>query len=351
LVNRTTLTEHRSSVAAGYARALLDYSVANGAQRDALLRASGLYPRDLQDPERMIDFAKYVKLMTTAKALTRDAALALHFGEAYATDDLSIVGLIGMSSKCAADAAAELDRYSRLIADVETDEGAGGRRFGFEKVSDGMLIVDRRKNPNEFPELTESSATRMMQASRRLAAGGTFIKAVYFTHKEPSYRSEYDRIFQIPLFFQSPRNALLLTDGAWQKLRPPLSSDYLLNILKQRADLLLRALPSDNSSVSSKVEALVRSGLLRGEANTAAIALHLGLSRQALYSRLKHESTTFTNIVRELRLELALNCLARDMSVSDTAFRLGFSDPAAFSRAFKRWTGSSPTDARVSRQR
>ncbi|MGZ8336908.1 MAG: helix-turn-helix transcriptional regulator, partial [Allosphingosinicella sp.] len=74
------------------------------------------------------------------------------------------------------------------------------------------------------------------------------------------------------------------------------------------------------------------------------IARELGLSRQTLYRRLKEEGTTFAALVDGVRRRVALRLVREQaLSVKQIAYRLGFSDPAAFSRAFKRWTGSSPS--------
>ena len=73
------------------------------------------------------------------------------------------------------------------------------------------------------------------------------------------------------------------------------------------------------------------------------IAGALGLSRQTLFRRLRAEGVTFEQVLDELRHKLALNHLGvSKTSVKQTARLLGYSDPSAFSRAFKRWTGSSP---------
>jgi AraC-like DNA-binding protein len=58
---------------------------------------------------------------------------------------------------------------------------------------------------------------------------------------------------------------------------------------------------------------------------------------------LKAEGVTFEQVLDELRHRLALRYMREGMSVKQAAYRLGFSEPAAFSRAFKRWTGRSPS--------
>jgi AraC-like DNA-binding protein len=70
----------------------------------------------------------------------------------------------------------------------------------------------------------------------------------------------------------------------------------------------------------------------------------LGMSRQTLYRRLREEGTSFEEILEAKRRQLAIRYLAMDrLSVKAASYKLGFSDPAAFSRAFKRWTGVSPS--------
>ena len=80
-----------------------------------------------------------------------------------------------------------------------------------------------------------------------------------------------------------------------------------------------------------------------GDVGIDTIAAKLSLTRAGLYRKLKHEEATFARVLDELRHKLALHYLdGRKVSVSQTAYLVGFSDPAAFSRAFKRWTGKSP---------
>ncbi len=91
--------------------------------------------------------------------------------------------------------------------------------------------------------------------------------------------------------------------------------------------------------VEAELEPLLATGPIRIE----RVARALGCSRQTLYRRLKAEGLTFEQVLDDLRRRRALK-LVRDaaLPVKEIAWRLGFSDPAAFSRAFKRWTGKSP---------
>ena len=97
------------------------------------------------------------------------------------------------------------------------------------------------------------------------------------------------------------------------------------------------------AEVERRLEAVIDSG----EVGIERIARDLGYSRQTLYRRLKAEGTTYEKVLDGLRRRLALRLVREQgLAVKEVAYRLGFSDPAAFSRAFKRWTGTSPGEMR-----
>jgi AraC-like DNA-binding protein len=101
------------------------------------------------------------------------------------------------------------------------------------------------------------------------------------------------------------------------------------------------------SRVRALVERRLESVLESGEVGIERIARDLGYSRQTLYRRLKEEGTTYEQLLDGLRRRLALRLIRHQgLPVKEAAYRLGFSDPAAFSRAFKRWTGTSPGEMR-----
>jgi AraC-like DNA-binding protein len=108
-----------------------------------------------------------------------------------------------------------------------------------------------------------------------------------------------------------------------------------------------KAAPTPESEFRSEVERRLEPMLASGAVRIDEIARELGCSRQTLYRRLKGEGVTFAELLDDLRRRLALRFVREDgLTVKETAFRLGFSDPAAFSRAYKRWTGTSPREAR-----
>jgi AraC-like DNA-binding protein len=280
--------------------------------------------------------------MRAGQELCNDPALALHFGEStFAHAGIGCV--ISGFAETGADSFALFNRYSRLNVEVE-----GGDRFVLAPSAGQLWMVDTRENPNDFPELTELTFACLVCASRQALGEVQFIKAVHMTHAEPAYRAEYDRIFQMPLVFDSDKNALL-TDNAWLTHRNTPSSPYVLGVLSAHAETLLESLESSKST-RGLVERLLMPILSAGNASVDVIAGKLGLSRQTLFRKLRAEDTTFQKVLDELRRKLALHYLSGEKtSVNETARLLGFSDPAAFSRAFKRWTGVSPRGMQASK--
>jgi AraC-like DNA-binding protein len=291
---------------------------------------------DLEDQDNRIGFTRYIDLMRAAKTACNDPALALHFGETSDFAKMSIVGLIGLASETMAEAFAQLNRYGRLV--VEFDGGPD--RFKMIPGREGMWMVDTRENPNEFYELTESTFARMI-CGPRVFGIMQLAQAVHVTHKAPGYAAEYERVYGAPVTFGSDRNAILL-DESLGTHRIQVAPRYAFGILSEHADALLKSL-ENSKSTRGRVEALLMPVLHTGDANIDAVASKLGLSRQTLFRKLKTEGTTFEKVLDALRHKLAVDYLRGEKtSVNETAYLVGFSDPSAFSRAFKRWTGKSP---------
>ncbi|MDR7231148.1 AraC-like DNA-binding protein [Caulobacter sp. BE264] len=331
------------TTSAGVAAGLLAFAVERGADFTMLMDRAGLVPDDLEDPDQRLPLATYMALMRAAQELCDDPALALHFGEAVDLAEISIVGLIMNASATMGDAFAQMQRFGRLT--LETEGLSDGPRFVLT-VRDGHLwAVDTRRDPNSFPELTEGAFARLVCGPRRFLPEPHVLE-VQFTHPAPAWRAEYDRIFQCPVTFSSGWNAMRLDPriATWPVALQP---RYVFGVLVERADDLLREL-EDQRTVRGRVEAELLPLLHTGEISADSVARALGFSRQTLFRKLKAEGATYKTVLDDLRHRMALRYLSgAKASVNETAYLVGFSEPAAFSRAFKRWTGKSPRDVRL----
>jgi AraC-like DNA-binding protein len=323
------------TIEAGIARGLFKYAVSRGAPAEALTELSGITLEGLDDPDARVPITSYMALMRGAKQVTGDPALALHYAEHVDFSEISIVGLLTLSSATMGEALEQMNRYGRLAVEFVGD----GDRFEVSREKDGLWIVDTRRNPNEFYELTETTFGRMAWGPRQFGKGA-FVTAAQVTHPDPGYPEAYAHVFGCPVTFGAERNALRVED--WSENRVAALPRYVFGALSERAHGLLQEL-EQSKSTRGRVESMLMPVLHKGEVNMDAVAKELGMSRQTLFRKLRAEGVTFIGILDELRRTLALHYLSgKKVSVNETAYLVGFSDPAAFSRAFKRWTGASP---------
>lgn len=325
------------TVGAGVARGVIEVAVSRGADREELGLLAGVDPASLADQDNRISVAAYQALIHAGQKLAGDPALALHYGEEVNLWDVSIVGLVGYAAEDLAETFEQLNRYCALIVEADT---AGRPRFSLVEDERGTWIVDNRLEPNRFSELTEVTFSRMITGTRRVTST-RFVKEVHVTHSDPGYRSEYERIFGAPVHFRSDRNAIL-GEGNWPRLKVANAPVYAFGMFSERARALLEQLERSRTA-RGRVESVLMPILHTGDISLERIAAKLGWSRATLYRRLKAEGLTYEAIVDDLRRRLALHYLTGDkVSILDIAYMVGFSDPTAFSRAFKRWTGRSP---------
>ena len=334
-----------STVSAGYTRGLLHLAVSKGASAALLLERSSIDPQELQDPDNRIALPRYVALMKAGKELCADLALALHYGEAVDLGEVSIAALICGAASTVGEAWLQMNRYGRLLFDE--DSGRITDHLELVRDNEGLWLEVSGAAFVAHPCLTESAFARCVCGARALFgstpyfASRPFPRAVHVTHEEPSYRAEYARILGVRPVFGARRNAILIDEGFLTLEMPP-SNRYVFGILSKHAEALLRELESSKST-RGRVETLLMPILHTGDADIEVIAGKLGFSRQTLFRRLKAEGVTFSGVLDELRHRLALRYLSGNrVSVNETAYLVGFSEPAAFSRAFKRWTGASP---------
>jgi AraC-like DNA-binding protein len=327
------------TIGAGYVNALLELAVLKGARRQTLLQRANITSNTLENRDNRIPLDSYQALMAAGKSLCDEPALAMLLGESASLSDVSIVGLICKYSRSNVETFTQINRFGRLVVEVDGHKAEG--RFKMRRNDIGFWMVDTRSNPNRFPELTESAFAMMI--SMQVNAGyPSFARAVHFTHQEPANRVEYDRIINAPIVFGSDKNAILV-DSNLMSLRMPKPDEYAFGIFSEKAEALLLSL-QNTKSVRGQVESILIPILHTGKWDMTQIAETLGFGRQTLYRKLKAENTNFEKLLDELRQKMALQYLsAKKVSVNEAAYLTGYSEPSAFSRAYKRWTGKSPT--------
>lgn len=328
------------TVSSGYAGYLLKLAVSRGARAGELLAAAGIEPAFMETPDARLPFDRFKALMVASKEACGDPALALHFGAAGPFAEFSIVGLIAHAARTMRESFEQLNRYARLV--IEVDGHEAGARFAIVQRADGTWIQDRRRNPNAFPELTESTWVRFIHdRARAFPEREPYVLEVNVTHDAPAHADVYRDFFSMPVVFGAPWNALRIRES-WLD-EPTGSKDrYVFGVFNAHADELMKSL-TETQTLRGRIEAALIPVLHTGNVSMENTAQRLGFSRSTLHRRLKQEGQTFEEILDALRQRMAIDYLGgRKVSVNEAAYLTGFSEPSAFSRAFKRWTGTSP---------
>jgi AraC-like DNA-binding protein len=330
---------------AGYAKGLVNFAVSLGADRSELLRRAKLETPDLEDPDNRIPFDSYVALMKAGAQLAGEPALALKYGQAVRMQELSIVGLICEACETTIEVGAQLNRYGRLVYD--TSDGKPADIIRVVRNESGLWMEAVTELFVAHPFVCESEFARLVWNIKAMFGTTEYLQEhpfpleVHFAHPAPSYRAEFDRVFSAPVVFGTKWNAMRFHEGFLALRQPPINR-YVFGVLSDKANALLKSLET-SKTVRGQIEGMLIPALHKGEPSVEKIAEKMGLSRQTLYRKLKAEGATFEKLLDELRHKMALYYLnGRKVSVNETAYLVGFSDPSAFSRAFKRWTGASP---------
>ena len=330
------------TIAAGFVSALLDYAVQKGADQGQLLAASDLSLEQLSDQDGRVPILAYQAMIAAAMDATGDTALLLRHTLETRLETMSVVGQIVHSSASLAHSIDQLNRYLRLMAD--TDALRNRDRFELLHELGELWIVDHL--PVQGPEhiALEASFARFISEFRRSFPDQVFSLEMEVTYGPPPHVAEYPDLFRIPVRFNATRNALRI-DPVWvtsdTEFEP--GNAYAFGIFTRHADALLTE-SERTDTIRARIEAQILPDLHKGSQSMDGIARDLGMSRQTLYRRLKEEGVTFADIHDDLRRRMALDYLtARKVTVNEAAYLLGFSEASSFVRAFKRWTGQSPT--------
>lgn len=326
-------------------RDIVQYVVAQGVEADALYQAAKLDPAWLEDPDRQVVGEVLQNLWRSAVGQAGDLNLGLHIGEAFDLSAIGIVGYVMLNCKTYGQVLEKLCHYTQLFSrGVTLHHHVTGSWVYCDCDIVGSLknyLLDEPRHP------IESTFAALFTATQQLTGRALDAQAVWFQHPRPVDVSEHERIFQTTVQFSQPANRIILNTAC---LNWPVRSanPNLLSVFEAHAIAMLNT-QNQSQSYSQQVMMAIAQGL-QGEVPTLeAIARTLMISVRQLQRELQTENTTYQQLLDETRQTLAFQALKNpETSIHDVAFLLGFSEPSAFHRAFKRWTGQTPRSYRLS---
>jgi AraC-like DNA-binding protein len=308
---------------------------------DSALGEAGLTTLALADDEGWIPFTKHAALLDCAAYLTGDDCYAARLATEVDIRDSGAVAFIGFASRTLEDALRNLERYSRVLSEaVQIRLSLSDRTAVVEGVADQDLV--RCGQAMEFGISLLLSYYRFC-TRRRITP-----LEVRFVHRRRTGLAELRGILGCPVSFGCARveETLRREDLA---ISLPSSDDKLLKLLKKHAEIVLSARGTNQPDLLQQLERRIVEMLPKGQARAKIFAGEIGISERTFHRRLEEMGTSFTELVDRLRRELAMRYIEdRNVPLGDVAFLLGYANQSSFSTAFRRWTGTSPRQVRIS---
>lgn len=327
----------RASVPVAYVQLGLELAAERGIERAALLKGMGIDPALLDRADGRVALTQCARLIARVMRQTREAGLGYEFG---LRSNLAAHGNIGyglMSQATVGEALAFGLKYGRL-------------RNPFFKLSlsiDGdQAVIDVRETLPLGPmrqHALDAVLVSMARIGRQISGSFKPQLELRFDCAEPAHYTRY-RPRLPPVVFAAGANQLRFPAEYLQRpLRTGNSSTAQLLAGQCEREL---SLVGEIDNVAERVRALL-ADTDRAYPDLATVAARLHLSGRTLKRKLQQRDLSFLQLLDEARKRDGLRLLAdRTLGVGDVAERMGYSDPASFTRAFRKWTGQTPTDWR-----
>lgn len=310
-----------------------------GLEPEALFRQAGLEPEKIKDAKARYSESASTRLLSSIIEASGDPCFGLNVGAFWHPSALHGLGFAWMASRSLEEALDRLVRYFRILIT--------GERLLMEQRGDGHLLSI--ETPPEYPRAPDVLYDLIFAAvvhMCRLSAGEDFHPAaVMLRRSAPPCADQFAAYFQTTVKFDAGQDAILMPTMALRAELPTANVD-IATASDQIVEQYLAEI--DRTEVSVRVAAKLVAMLPSGRVSERAIADSLYMSSRSLQRRLKAEGTTFKALLDATRRDLGIRYLKQsNMSIDEITYMLGFSDSSNFSRAFKRWTGSSPTQFRA----
>ncbi len=313
---------------------LLDFAERRGLQRGRLLKAAGLRVDPAEDPDSRIRTANMLKLWRAVIDDLDDPCLGLHVGSSIHAKQLGLVGYAIFHSKNLHSAMHRFSRYVRIISDaVQFEIQESAKEASFTWTVHPALAALRHP--------VETGVALMVALGREITGTNVSPDRVEFPGAPPDDTREYRRYFGCPVEFGRP---VARVTSRRQALNLPCKAPdpTLLAYLEELAENKLNPLEGRVERTSDAVRRVLWSMLPGGRPDLWRTAAELDVSVRTLQRRLGEEGSSFSKVLDELRRDLSNELLAdRSLSVAEVAFMLGYSEPSAFQRAYRRWWGVS----------
>lgn len=300
-----------------------------GYDLDALLTAAGLRREDVDNPDVYISPRACAGVFAAACEQRRMPNLALQLALNTPIGATPLLDYLIVSSDSVGHGLARLARYLRLVNP--------GIRLGIrDRLNPVRVVVERASGPFETELTVSLSVLRFMrETDDQLRAAHAC-----FTH-EPDDLAAFAMALKCPIRVRASWNGWALSNDAMHL--PLRRSDPALGRWLERQAAAILARQPTTGDVRDEVRGVLSTQLTAGEMRIDAVARRLATTPRTLQRRLARAGTSFEALCDDARKQAAQTYLAdTTLTIAEVTYLLGYSEPAAFHRAFRRWHGTTP---------
>lgn len=305
-----------------------------------LLKSSGLSAHEVHTGGVRVETHKQIRVLELVAAALPDDLLGFHLSFDLELREIGLLYYTMASSATLGDALQRAARYSAIV-----NEGVA---LGLTENHELEIHLDYVGVPRYSDrQQIEFWMATLMRCCRVLTGSQLLPRCVRFRHHRSNIPSEVTSFFGAEIAFDADRDSIALARSVLDF--PVVNADRNLNdLLVRYCEEALASRARVAGSIRSAVENAITPLLPHGGARLADVARQLGMSERTLARRLTAEGLNFNGVLEQLRADLAQRHL-RDstLSISQIAWLLGYQEVSAFTHAFKRWTGVTPSDMRA----
>ena len=311
----------------------------------AVLRELGYDPAEVLDefglelslfdnPENTISYSRRSQLIEHCVRKTQCPHLGHLIGRHIDSSSLGLVGLLMHQSPDVVTALNSLVRYAYLhvrgaVTYLEILDDIAF--LGYSIIQPGVEARD---------QIGDGAVTIIFNTLKAYCGEEWHALSVHFAHSTPVDTHPFWKYFNAPLHFDSERNGVIFSAG-WLQQPVVDANPELRKKIQQQIDQLEVIYRDD---FAEQVRRVLSPALLTQHASADQVAAIFSIHQRTMHRRLNSCGTSFQELSDQSRFEIARQLLENSsMQLSQIAETLGYAEASPFSRAFRRWSGTTPT--------
>ncbi|MCK8495238.1 AraC family transcriptional regulator [Spirosoma sp. RP8] len=318
---------------------LLAYAVQKDISPERLCKLSGLDWEVIRRRGKVAITSKQVNdLWMNASHLSNHPLFGLHLGESMQLAALGIVGQIVQNSRTMGEALTHAAEFLHLVTDLfAMGISQGNEQFMVRFIPDTDKAQDY---PFGFRHLIDLSLAFVMHELDGLVLARLKPQRVVLPYPTAEL-AEYERVLRCQLIEKADQYVLAFDDRYQNE--PILTANYeLQSVLLQQASAMSETL-ADRQPLKERIYTYLLANAYLGIPTLEGIAANFNTSARSLQRKLQEEGVTYQQLADSIRKSLAVHYLeSGKYLIKEVSYILGYSELSAFTRAFKRWTGTTP---------